>query len=102
MPNGFSSLRSHCLRRVRGLLLTFILWRTPKNEPRKRAKGYALGSRAALPRSVRLADEARLKVFGKCRLFVLFGTASKTSWAGDLCPTLGELAADITKMGEYG
>ncbi|MBO5897537.1 MAG: hypothetical protein J6R04_00850, partial [Clostridia bacterium] len=46
--------------------------------------------------------KARLEIFVQQRFSVLFGTASKTSWAGLLCPTLGKLAARITKMGELG
>ena len=79
MPNNFSFLHTYCAgatgrskdgANARQLLLfthilrplgalccwvfgVFILCHTAKNEPRKRAKGYALGSRAAKPRPVR-------------------------------------------------
>jgi hypothetical protein len=74
-----------------------------KKRTKKTRGGYAPHPRAAVGgATVRLADKARLKGLGKCKCSVLFGTASKTGWAGVLCPTSGEHAADISKNGEFG
>jgi hypothetical protein len=69
------SLRSHCLWRASGNFLVFILWHSPKNEPRKRGKGLApynparqsrapqAASVASLSRSARRSAKARLETF---------------------------------------
>ena len=101
MLNNFVPLRSHCAlwARARGCS-AFILCLVAKNEARKHAKGQALWKPARKPlRCSASLRKARLEGFVRRKFFVLFGSASKTGWAGDLCPTSGESPPTYQKRG---
>jgi hypothetical protein len=82
-------LRAHCTWQVRGRyfvgVCTFLA--LAKKVPKKRAGASPLDPappQAARRKPLRCSAslrKARLEVLGKCKLAVLFGTASKTGWA---------------------
>ena len=111
MPNSFFSLRTYCALWARCAVLIFGVHFLPRGK--KRTKKARQGLRPWIPRRRGRRNRSRLrwetpfpkaalKGEGKCKLSVLFGTASKTGWAGDFCLTWGEHTPRISKKGEYG
>ena len=76
-------------------LWVFIFCRAAKNEPKKRVGATPLNPAppwAAQRKPLRCSAslrKARLGDLGKCKLSVLFGTASKTDLAGGSMPDFG-------------
>ena len=99
MPFYFSPLRSHSYARSRFGFLMFILWHSPKNEPRKRAKGCS----PWIPRGFALPTRQGSKGLLSICLH-LGGIIAPPRWVGRkgamLC--LGKFAAYIAKLGEAG
>ena len=125
MSNSYSSLRecdgkskdganakqlllfTHILRLRRAVLLSDLrvhFLPCGKKRTKKTRGGYAPQPRAAVGgATVRLANEARLKGLGKCKVpHLVDGCRPRWSWASEAMPKTSKLTPHISKKGEYG